>query len=487
MAQLKKILAGAMALCMAGSVLTACGGSSDSSSDAGTADAGTTDAGNTDGGSTEVKDVEPAKTDDLVNTGKKYNIYCWNTEFKERFEKYYEGAKDTALWDGVEINWVINPNDNNNYQTKLDEAIANQNSAADDDKIDLFLVEADYAMKYVNSDAALDVIGEVGLTKDDMANQYKYTQDAMTDSNGTLKGVSWQATPGLFLYNADYAKQVLGTDDPTEVQAAVADWDKFAETAQKMKDAGIFMVSGYDDTYRCFSNNVSAPWVTDGKITVDPQIKAWVDQTKDYTDKGFNNGTSLWDEAWTAGQKVDGKVFGYFFSTWGIPFTLLPNTVDKALDDGGAADESNGGYGHWRACAGPQSYFWGGTWICGAYGSDNIAITRDIMLKLTCDTDIMASITENEQDYTNNKAAIKKLTDAGYSNPFLGGQDHLSLLSEAAEKIDLTNKMSAYDQGCNEEFQGAMKDYFQGTVDYDKALETFKTNITTKYGDLTMD
>ncbi|MBQ9482572.1 MAG: hypothetical protein IJU82_00135, partial [Ruminiclostridium sp.] len=111
MAQLKKILAGAMALCMAGSVLTACGGSSDSSSSG--SDAGTADAGTTDAGKTEVKDVEPAKTDDLVNTGKKYNIYCWNTEFKERFEKYYEGAKDTALWDGVEINWVINPNDNN--------------------------------------------------------------------------------------------------------------------------------------------------------------------------------------------------------------------------------------------------------------------------------------------------------------------------------------------------------------------------------------
>ncbi|MBR1724344.1 MAG: carbohydrate ABC transporter substrate-binding protein, partial [Ruminococcus sp.] len=116
-----------------------------------------------------------------------------------------------------------------------------------------------------------------------------------------------------------------------------------------------------------------------------------------------------------------------------------------------------------------------------------IAITRDIMLKLTCDTATMKSITENEQDYTNNKAAIKELTDAGYSNPFLGGQDHLSLLSEAADKIDLSNKLSAYDQGCNEEFQGAMKDYFQGNATYDEALATFKTNITTQYGDLTMD
>ena len=472
MAQLKRILAGAMALCMAGAVFTACGDKKDD------------DSSSKSGSNKTIKDVEPAKAEDLVNTGKKYNIYVWNTEFKERFEKYYWDQRDEALWDGVEVNWVTNPNDDNNYQTKLDEAIKGQNDAADDDKIDMFLVEADYAMKYVNSDAPLDVIKEVGLTKEDMANQYKYTQDVMTDDAGALKGVSWQATPGLFMYNAEYAKQVLGTDDPAEVQAAVADWDKFAETAQKMKDAGIYMVSGFDDTYRCFSNNASGPWVTDGKITIDPQIEEWAKQTKDYTDKGFNNKTSLWDENWVAGQKIDGKVFGYFYSTWGIPFCLLPNTLD---DPEGAQEEGNGGYGKWRACQGPQSYFWGGTWICGAYGSDNIAITRDIMLKMTCDTATMKSITENEQDYTNNKAAIKELIDGGYTNPFLGGQDHLSLLSEAADKIDLTGKVSAYDQGCNEEFQGAMKDYFLGNATYEEALATFKTNITTKYGDLTMD
>jgi hypothetical protein len=321
-----------------------------------------------------------------------------------------------------------------------------------------------------------------------MANQYKYTQDVMTDDNGVLKGLSWQATPGLFLYNAEYAKQVLGTDDPTEVQEYVKDWDTFKETAAKMAEQGIAMVSGYDDTYRCFSNNVSSPWVDEnGNITIDPQIKAWVDQTKEYTDAGYNQGTSLWDDAWAAGQKIDGKVFGYFFSTWGIPFTLLPNTLETSTDDGGAEEVGNGGYGEWRACAGPEAYFWGGTWLCGAYGSDNIAITRDIMEKLTCDTETMKAITEGEQDYTNNKAAIQELIDGGYSNPFLGGQDHLSLLTEAAENIDLSNKLSAYDQGCNEQFQAAMKDYFLGNKTYEEALETFKTNILGVYNTLTMD
>lgn len=473
MTNLKKMLAGALCLCMAGSMLTACGSDSDSSSKKSGGDAATSD----NGGSADLSGKDSKKV---------YNIYCWNDEFKSRFEKYYWDQRDQDLWDGVEVNWVINANEGNVYQTKLDEALKTQTT--DDMKIDMFLVEADYALKYCNSDATMS-IADIGLTDDDTANMYQYTKDVMTASDGSVKGVSWQATPGLFMYNAKYARDVLGTDDPAEVQEYVKDWDAFKETAQKMKDAGIYMVSGFDDTYRCFSNTVSSPWVdADGKITVDPQIKAWVDQTKEYTDAGYNNKTSLWDDDWKAGQKIDGKVFGYFFSTWGIPFTLLPNTLDTAVDDGGKEEVGNGGYGEWRATEGPQSYFWGGTWLCGCATSDNVEITKDIMLKMTCDTATMKAITEGEQDYTNNKAAIQELIDGGYTNPFLGGQDHLALLTEAADKIDLSNKLSAYDQGCNEKFQAAMKDYFLGnTASYDDALAAFKTEITNLYGNLTMD
>lgn len=477
MTNLKKMLAGALCLCMAGSMLTACGDSSDGDSSSKKADAGTNDGADENNGGADLSGKDSTKV---------YNIYCWNDEFKQRFEKYYEPVKDTALWDGVEVNWVINTNEGNVYQTKLDEALSTQ--VDDDMKIDMFLVEADYALKYCNSDASMS-IADVGLTDDDTAQMYQYTKDVMTASDGSVKGVSWQATPGLFLYNATYARDVLGTDDPAEVQEYVKDWDAFKATAQKMKDAGVYMVAGFDDAYRLFSNNVSSPWVdADGKITVDPQIKTWVDMTKEYTDAGFNNKASLWDDNWKAGQKIDGKVFGYFFSTWGIPFTLLPNTLDKSVDDGGKEEVGNGGYGEWRACPGPQAYFWGGTWLCGCATSDNIEITKDIMLKMTCDKDVAKAITEGEQDYTNNKAAIQELIDGGYSNPFLGGQNHLALLTEAADKIDLNNKLSAYDQGCNEKFQAAMKDYFLGnTASYEEALEAFKTEVTTLYGNLTMD
>ena len=42
----------------------------------------------------------------------------------------------------------------------------------------------------------------------------------------------------------------------------------------------------------------------------------------------------------------------------------------------------------------------------------------------------------------------------------------------SVEKLDLSN-LSAYDQGCNEEFQNAMKNYFEGNASLDDALDLF--------------
>ena len=47
----------------------------------------------------------------------------------------------TTLDNGITVKWPINPTTENNYQYKRQK----QDSAAADDKIDIFLVEADYA------------------------------------------------------------------------------------------------------------------------------------------------------------------------------------------------------------------------------------------------------------------------------------------------------------------------------------------------------
>ena len=420
--------------------------------------------------------------------GKVLNIWCWNDEFQGRFNNYYpevasiaEDKSTTTLKDGTVVKWTINANENNNYQNKLDEALLNQDSAADDDKVDIFLIEADYALKYVDSDYALDVKADIGLTDADLAGQYQYTKDIVS-VDGSQRGTTWQATPGLFAYRRSIAKEVLGTDDPTEVQSHLSDWDKFNEVATQAYAKGYKMLSGFDDAYRTFSNNVDAPWVDGTTVKVDPNIMKWVDQTKEYTDKGYNNKSSLWDSQWAADQGPSGKVFGFFYSTWGINFTLLGNSLETPVAEGGKEEVGNGIYGDYAVCEGPQPYYWGGTWICAAAG--NTDIIRDVMQKLTCDEAIMKQITLDTQDYTNNEKAMEEIANSDYASDFLGGQNHIALFAEAAKKIDMSNA-GPYDQGLNESFQNAFKDYFTGTVDEDTAKANFETAIKEKYPELT--
>ena len=136
-----------------GAALAACGGGSSSSTAASSAAPASSAAASA-----------PAAAE-----GKVLNIWCWNDEFQSRFNDYYPEVKEiaadkstTTLKDGTTVKWTINANENNNYQNKLDEALLNQDSAADDDKIDIFLIEADYALKYVDSDYVLDVKKDIG-------------------------------------------------------------------------------------------------------------------------------------------------------------------------------------------------------------------------------------------------------------------------------------------------------------------------------------
>ncbi len=474
MKKFKKVLALSLALAM-GLSLVACSGSDDST----TASNGGNDASSEEGGSSEAAGEE----------GTVFNIYCWNDEFASRMASFMPGytaddvknpANGGVMDDGTRVNFVVTPSDDNAYQNKLDATLPNNESAAADDKVDMFLIEADYALKYVNADVTMNV-EDLGITADDMADMYQYTKDIVTSDDGAVKAVSWQATPGLFAYRRSIAKEVLGSDDPATVQESVKDWATFNATAEKMKAAGYFMLAGYDDAYRPFSNNVSQGWVVDGVVTVDPKLKEWVDQTKEFTDKGYNNKASLWSAEWAAEQGPNGKTFGFFYSTWGINFTLMGNSL---ADQDAEEAVGNGIFGDWAVCEGPAAYYWGGSWICGATGTDNPTLVHDIMYSMTCDPAIAKAITEETQDYTNNEPAMEEIASSDFQSDFLGGQNHIALFTEAAPKIDMSNA-GPYDQGCNEEFQGAMKDYFDGTVaDYDTALANFYQTIQTKYPEL---
>lgn len=467
----KKMVSGLLAATMVAGLLFGCGGGGDTTEATTAAEGGdaTTEAASEEGGDTEVAE----------DTGKVLNIYCWNEEFKTRITDHYPDYEEVDATTGkigdVEVKWNITPSDDNAYQNNLDETLLKQADAADDDKIDMFLLEADYALKYVDSDYTMQV-ADLGITDADLSKQYQYTKDIVTDSNGNLKGVSWQGCPGVLFYNRDAAAEVLGTEDPAEVQEYVKDWATFNETAGKLKEKGYKVTATVNDSYRVYSNNVTTKWVSDdNKVQIDDNIKAWVDDSKALVDAGETTTAELWSDDWSKGFYPDGKVFCYFGPAWLVNFSMAADT------------EGSIGYnGRWGATEGPQGFYWGGTWCAAATGTDNPNLVKDIMLKMTTDDTIMKEIIEADDDFVNNQDVIAEMASSDYSSKILGGQNPLGIYSNGVSTLDLSN-ISAYDQGCNEEFQGAMKNYFDGNATYDEALQQFYTAIKEKYPELTTD
>jgi len=413
---------------------------------------------------TEAPTAEPAAA--ATEEGKVLNIYCWNEEFKSRLEDHFPGYEKVDATSGkigdVTVKFTITPSTDNAYQNKLDE-------------VDIFLVEADYALKYTGASpaVALDVKGDLGLTDADLANQYQYTKDVVT-ADGILRGTSWQGCPGVLIYNREAAKEVFGSDDPETVQAKVKDWATFNATAAEVNAKGYLMTSTVNDAYRVYSNNVTSKWVENGKINIDPNIMKWVEDSKALVDAGYTTTAELWSDDWNKGFYPEGKVFCYFGPAWLINFSMKSDDAASIAAKGG-----------WGAVEGPQGFNWGGTWICGAQGSDNPTLVAEIMKQLTCNESVMADIVKKDSDFVNNKPAMEAAAkDDSYAFAVLGGQNPLAMFTAGADKISMSN-ITIYDQGCTEEFQKAMKNYFDGNATLDESLDLFYKGVEEKYPELT--
>ncbi len=373
----------------------------------------------------------------------------------------------------VEVVFDVTPTDDNAYQNKLDEALIAQADAAADDKVDMFLCEADYAKKYVaQGDYVLDVKTDLGLTDDELSTQLDYTKGVMTDENGQLRGVSWQVASAGMIYRRDMAEEVFGVSEPEDVQALFSDWSKYEESAKKLADAGKICNSAYD-TFRIYSNNAADPFVVDQKVNVSDDMKAWVDQSKELIDAKAVSNDALWSDEWAAGKQTSSNVFAYFGPAWFFNFCLDFGTEGTVATDG-----------NWGFIEGPQNFYWGGTWICGVNGTDNADLVADIMRKLTCDADVMKDMAVEYTECVNNTDVLTELANSDEGNvELLGGQNPYQMMIDIANGIDTSN-MTAYDQACIESFQGKMKDYFSGESDYDTAVAAFKSEVVEKHPDL---
>ncbi len=237
-------------------------------------------------------------------------------------------------------------------------------------------------------------VDELGLTSAYSA-AYPYTRKAGT-FDGKLTAMTWQANPGIFMYDPDIAQKVLGTSDPEQVQKMIGTADGFLDVAAKMKAAGYYMTSGAankssygDQYYEMLANMVgisdynSADYgLTDSQKEVAKKIMYGI------VANGYDTGHSMWESKWVDDTK-SGKVFGWFSCTWAAMWSL---TFDKPM----------------AVCQGPVPYYWGGTYLFAKSGkADKTA--AEILKAVCCDAETMAYISESGGTFPNNAVAAQKL------------------------------------------------------------------------------
>ena len=447
---MKRLTTVTMALILGSTLFAGCGSSQDNASqqEASTADSAVT-------AQTAMTAVPETEEKEPV-----LNIYCIGEDFKSRVQDYYPGYEITGDTTGqignTEVHWHVY-SDESTYREDLDALLEKQAStAADgsdgemkpDEMVDLFIADEAYVRDYVESDLALDVIGDLGIAPEELADQFPYTQQIAQDPSGRIKALTWQATPGVFTYRRSIARDL----------------------------------SAYGDAYEVYSDNVESAWVKDGILNIDPHLEDWAFQTRDFVENGYTHGTRKWSDEWRADHTGDGKVFGFFYSSWGIHYTLQDKAEGSAEDEG-EDGETESAVGDYAVCRGPEPSHFGGQWIFAATGTDNADLAAGIMRNLTCDKEIMKKITLDIREFTNTVSGMTEVSESDYAVDVLGGQNPLPIYIEVAKELS-QRYTTSYDDDLDLGFQMSMEDYFAGTVSEIDALEIFRKTALTRYEEL---
>ena len=388
-------------------------------------------------------------------------VWSFTDELDNMIHNYYIPAHE-----GVKINYSLTPTEQ--FPNRLDPVLASGRGAPD-----IFALEAAFVRKYVESGLLLD------LTDIYERNKHKllaYPVEIGT-YNGRVYGMSWQACPGAMFYRRSIAERYLGSGDPAVVQTFFTDLNKFLETASLLKERSngrAVVVASRGDLYNVFLGARTQPWVVNGRLHIDPAMEQFMDISKLIHDNRYDGRVGQWSEGWFAGMNGNLRdengnpleAFAYFLPTWGLHYVLKGNAPDTT--------------GDWAMIPGPAPYRWGGTWI-GAYkGTKNPEQAKQMIEWLTTSDEFLTAWARDTGDMVSNLDVVNRIKD-GYSEPFLGGQNHYAAFAEMAKTVD-GRLVQGTDQAIEGIFAEAVTAFVEGEKTKAQALADFRAQVQSQLG-----
>lgn len=475
----KKVLGVLLAAAMVAS-LTACGGSSETSTQA--SEPAAEEAAEPAAEETE-ETAEAAPAEDAVPENEvsgdpsaedAFVIWAWNTDFvtlQGLLEEKYPEMADRLVF--------VNCGGSGYYQDKIDALL---DDTSNELYPDLMLLEVGYVQKYVQSDYLLS-LEDLGITAADTAEQFQYNIDLGSDANGVQKASFWQATPGCLQIRADLAEKYLGTTDQAELEKIFSSWDSILEASRTVNEASggkVKLFSGYDDLKYIFLNGARSQGWYDGNdvIQLDPAMEEYMEYSKVLYDEDLTFNTTMWGTDWAALKDGDGESTEACIAFCGCPWYTYWCLTDTWNENTILVDA-------------PVQFYWGGTGIAATAGCADTDLAAQIIKACTCDADFMTGIYEANGDFVNNQGAIKNIVAndlKGTSTFTLYGEQNIpEFFSERGQGVDVS-LVTAEDMTINETlFPAAVTAYATGASDLETAIADFKASVHDTYSYLKVE
>ena len=380
-------------------------------------------------------------------------VWGWTTDPQyqiEAFEKAYPN---------VTVNYTMIGTD---YDTKMQTIVDNRTEGPD-----VFYADVKTVKNYIESDAWETLNADPYNI--DVSDSEDYTVKLGSDSDGNVKALSYQATPGGFWYKRDLAKKYLGTDDPDEISEMLSTTEGMLDVAEKLKagsNGETHMFASYKDLWQFANYGMrSVAWVDGNKFQMDDYIPEFFDLAKTVRDNGYDAKIDTWSEAWYA-SCADDSVFGYAEPTWGLQYVIQTGAPDSE--------------GNWGLASMPAAYFNGGSYLGIYQESQNKELAAEYVKFVCTNKDFLAQYAKDKGDYTSLKSVNKEIADGGYEEPWCAGQNTFKFFSDQMDKIN-TDIVTKYDDTIGNLMLNNVDLYLNGQLDKDAAIAQFKDDVASNY------
>ena len=394
-----------------------------------------------------------AKAETNTDLSGTLEVWGWTTDPQyqiEAFEKAYPN---------VTVNYTMIGTD---YDTKMQTIVDNRTEGPD-----VFYADVKTVKNYIESDAWET------LTDDpyniDVSDSEDYTVKLGSDSDGNVKALSYQATPGGFWYKRDLAKKYLGTDDPDEISEMLSTTEGMLDVAEKLKEGSngeTHMFASYKDLWQFANYGMrSVAWVDGNKFQMDDYIPEFFDLAKTVRDNGYDAKIDTWSEAWYA-SCADDSVFGYAEPTWGLQYVIQTGAPDSE--------------GNWGLASMPAAYFNGGSYLGIYQESQNKELAAEYVKFVCTNKDFLTQYANDKGDYTSLKSVNKEIADSGYEESWCAGQNTFKFFSDQMDKIN-TDIVTKYDDTIGNLMLNNVDLYLNGQLDKDAAIAQFEDDVASNY------